>query len=259
MSATLQQVSDAGGIVNRWHLAPALWLAGGLLTVPGWAGAGGGGVTQIWFQEREPGIAAYPLRMLVSEGYLRMDDGEDGGDYILYDRKARVITSVDHGARSLIRIVHREVEITPPLPLDTRMQVGDAPDAPTVAGAVPRHVGVATNGEICYELIAVPGLLESARRAMQEFLQTLAGEQARNLAKTPVEMQSACLLTNLVFDPAKRLDYGFPIREWDNRGYARALLRFEEGLRMDPALFALPTGYRTLSLTPQGVEITPPP
>jgi hypothetical protein len=216
-------------------------------------------VTEIWFQEREPGIAAYPMRMLVSEGFLRMDDGDQRGDYILYDRGARVITSVDHAARSLIRIVHRDVEIDPPLPLDTQIRVREEPGAPAVAGRAPRHVGVMTNGETCYELVVVPGLLEPARRAMQEFLETLAGEQAMNLGKTPVEMQTACALTNLVFDPARRLDYGFPIREWDERGHASALLRFEEGLSAEPGLFAIPAGYRVISLAPQGMRITPPP
>jgi len=223
------------------------------------AGEAGVGVTEIWFEEGEPGISTYPMRMLVSEGFLRMDDGDDRGDYILYDRGARVITSVDHAARSLIRIVHRSVEITPPLSLDTQIRVREEPGEPDVVGRRPKHVGVMANGETCYELIAVPGLLEPARRAMQELLETLAGEQAMNLGKTPVEMQTACVLTNLVFDPAKRLDYGFPIREWDDRGHVRALVRFEEGLSTDPGLFAIPAGYRIISLTPQGMGVTQPP
>jgi hypothetical protein len=223
------------------------------------AGEAGVGVTEIWFEEREPGISTYPMRMLVSEGFLRMDDGDDRGDYILYDRGARVITSVDHAARSLIRIVHRSVEITPPLSLDTQIRVREELGAPEVVGRRPKHVVVMAKGETCYELIAVPGLLDPARRAMQELLATLAGMQAMNLGKTPVGMQTACVLTNLVFDPARRLDYGFPIREWDGRGHVRALVRFEEGLSTDPGLFASPAGYRIISLTPQGMSVTQPP
>jgi hypothetical protein len=79
-------------------------------------------------------------------------------------------------------------------------------------------------------------------------VQALAGEQALNLAKTPMEMQTPCTLATLVFAPDAHLQRGFPLREWRGDGFNRALVGFEEGVELDPALFRLPEGYGSFSL-----------
>ncbi len=206
---------------------------------------------ELLFEEHERGIDPYPTRILVTKGHLRIDDGVDQGDFILYDRRSREIFSVSHGERSLLKIAYRAVDIEPPyaLALDQRSEVD--PEAPKIAGQAPVHYTFTTNGETCHDVIAVAGLLSDARAAMAEYLETLAGEQALNLDKTPVEMQTACMLSELVFEPTRHLAHGFPVQEWDYRGYGRALLGFKEGVDLAPALFDVPEGYRVYSVNPQ--------
>ena len=46
------------------------------------------------FSEAEPGGESYPVRMLVTEQYLRIEDGDGKSGYILFDRAARTIYSI---------------------------------------------------------------------------------------------------------------------------------------------------------------------
>ena len=41
-----------------------------------------------WFEEQEPGVAAYPVRVLVGAAHVRIDDNRDDGDYILFERQS---------------------------------------------------------------------------------------------------------------------------------------------------------------------------
>lgn len=206
------------------------------------------------FVEQEAGIEPYRTRVLVTTEYLRMDDGLDGGDYILYDRETREVAAVSHANRSVLKIYHHEVDIEPPIDLTYTQSSEADPDAPRISGKAPVHHVFSTNGEVCFEVVAVSGLLEEARQAMAEYLQTLATEQALNLDKTPPEMQTPCMLSNMVFTPTRHLTHGFPIQEWDSRGYSRTLLDFGELADPDPFLFVVPEEYRSFSVNELGAE-----
>ncbi|MBD3618398.1 MAG: hypothetical protein HUJ28_02870 [Chromatiales bacterium] len=201
------------------------------------------------FQESEPGIEPYPVRMLVTPGFLRIDDGVDDGGFVLYDRSSRQIYSVSHEARQILFIEHRDIAIEPPHALVDEVAVSSDPQAPTIGGRAPMQVELTTNGELCHELVAVEGLLEEARLALIEYHETLAGEQAVNLNKTPVEYQTDCMLSSLVFGATRYLDHGFPIQERSYNGYTRALVDYEEYAELSPELFVLPD-YRHYSITP---------
>lgn len=217
-------------------------------------GQSSGGAVTILFVEKEAGIDPYRTRVLVTPQYLRMDDGLDGGDYILYDRSTREVAAVSHMNRSVLRIYHHEVDIAPPMQLSYEESSETDPDAPTVSGEIPVHHVFSTNGEVCFEVMAVPGLLEDARQAMAEYLQTLASEQAMNLGKTPVDMQTPCMLSNMVFTPTRHLAHGFPIQEWDSEGYSRTLLDYRELEDPDPFLFVIPEEYRSFSVNELAAE-----
>lgn len=206
------------------------------------------------FVEQEAGVDPFRTRVLVTPEYLRMDDGLDGGDYILYDRKTREVAAVSHMNRSVLKIYHHEADIEPPIELSYEERSEVDPNAPAIGGKAPIHHVFSTNGEVCFEVMAVPGLLEDARLAMVEYLQTLASEQALNLGKTPVEMQTPCMLSNMVFTPTRHLAHGFPIQEWDSSGYSRTLLDYGELEDPDPFLFVVPEEYRSFSVNELAAE-----
>jgi len=207
---------------------------------------------EVLFEDRERGIAPYSIRMLVTAEYLRMDDGQDEGDFILYDRRAQQILSVTHQNHTALQIVAKPVKIESPYPLLFEHSRYSDPDAPKITGKLPEHITFRVNGEECYNVISVAGLLNEVTQAIKEYLQTLAVEQAMNLANTPPEMQTPCMLANMIFKPSRHLDYGLPIREWDYRGFARSLVSFRESVPVDGSLFEVPAGYRIVSLSDSG-------
>ena len=40
----------------------------------------------LYFVEQEPGVEPYRTRMIVTAGFLRMDEGQDSQDFLLFDR-----------------------------------------------------------------------------------------------------------------------------------------------------------------------------
>lgn len=209
------------------------------------------------FEESEPGLAPYRTRMLVTPDFVRIDDGDDAGDFVLYDRNTQIVQSVAHADRSVLKIVRRPVTVPVPDVFELDEQAEQDPQAPTIDGKAPVHHRFSTNGKTCYEVIAVAGLLEDARLAMIEYARTLAGEQALNLEKTPPEYRDDCMLSNLVFAPERHLEAGFPIREWDDRGYERALIDFKTDASFDAALFRIPADYSSYAINPE--TLTEPP
>ena len=208
----------------------------------------------LMFQEQERGVDPYLSRIIVTPDYLRMDDGSEEGDFILYDRKTRMIQSVAHDDANVLQIPFHEVSIQPPFLLNMEARLVEDESAPLIGGNKPVQYIVMVNNERCYDVMLVPGLLEDGARAMAEYLEALAGEQARNLFKTPAEYLSACILSNNIFHAGDYLEKGFPIQERSMAGYERQLLDYQVNQELDEALFSIPEDYRTFSLE---IEETP--
>lgn len=196
------------------------------------------------YQRQEPGIDPYPSRIVVTERYMRMDDNRDDGGYVLFDRDSGVVYSVEHEEGTVMEIHPRAVGLDSPVPLELGEEEVPAREAPSVAGKRPRHHVLTVNGESCYQVMSVADLLPETVAARRAFRRTMAGEHARILPRIPADMQDPCDLAGHTFAPARHLSWGLPIHEWDGRGNAQALVRFDPAFEPDPALFELPEGYQ---------------
>lgn len=204
--------------------------------------------TVLMYQEQEAGTDSYPVRMIVTPGYLRIDDGYAESDFALLERTTRTVFSVSHEDQSILVIQHSSEQ--PELPPGIRMEVEEEEDpaAPEVAGTRPVHLRFITNDTVCHEAMVVPGLLGQALAGLVEYEQTLASRQQENLAATPESVQTPCFLVRYVYAPARHLQRGFPIQEWDSDGYRRFLTDYRETDQVRGELFHLPEGYRRFSL-----------
>jgi len=206
-------------------------------------------VDVLTFRVTEPGTEPYLSRMLITETKLRIDGGEDKGGFILFDRDTGSIFSVSREDRTILAI-----HPTPPLDLTVPDDLGLAqerfvdPAAPAIAGRQPERIEFSAGGARCYTAVVVPGLLDSALNALQEYYRTLSYQQAAMLERFPPGAQTPCDLAQHVYTPTRHLAAGMPVREWDGRGYLRELLDFEEGRLVSPALFLLPEDYTPISL-----------
>lgn len=203
--------------------------------------------TVLYFVDREEGAEPYRTRMIVTERFLRIDDGTATGDYLLYDRRTRTISSVVPADSRILIIAPKAVELDPPAEFRHEI-VRDRARFPAIGGHPVTHYRLLTNGKQCYDLYAAEGLLPEATAALAEYREALAGEQAAVVPQMPKEMISGCDLANHVFLPARHLAHGLPVRYTDMTGRTSELVDFQTGVEVDPALFELPGSYRRITL-----------
>lgn len=209
------------------------------------------GATAVYLIEREPDFEPTRTRMIVTPQFLRIDDGRDGGDFLLYHRGERIIYNVS-ASDALILVIGPQAVAAAPVALEHRIEP-DGAGAPNVSGKKVRHYRLLTNSETCYDLYAADGLLPEVVTALREYRESLAGEHAQALAFTPKEMQTPCDLANNIYAPARHLAHGFPIRvdETSGRDQTRVrtteLLDYQQGFAANDGLFQLPD-YRRMTI-----------
>ena len=234
----------------------AVCLAGVMLHAAGDTAAPGGvarpTTSLLWYEETEPGTDSYPVRIMISAGFVRIDDDDDYGDFVLLDRGTRNLYSVSHAEQSILVIEYRARDQRMPDAIGLDEVIEEDTAAPTVAGRRPQLVSLNANGTTCYRVAAVPGLLEDAVAGLAEYARALGNRQLGSLQTMPAELQTPCFLSRYAYAPDRHLQYGLPIQEWDDAGYRRALVNYRSGERVDPKLFVLPEGYRRLHLESGG-------
>ncbi len=188
------------------------------------------------YVDQDPGDSPYPTRILVTPDHLRMDGGEDGGDFILLDRRQRQVINVMHDNR--LALVFSPGEVPPaPAGWDARLDQSDA-----ARGT--RRYRLRVRDVVCSEGIAAAHAVPDAARALAEMKVILAATQYRVWQATPREMQHECDLANQVWETGTTLQLGLPLEEREFSGRTR---RFESESRqpLRPELFRLPAGMAT--------------
>lgn len=200
-------------------------------------------VTVLMFSEQDSQTEpAYISRMLLSRDFLRLDDGDNHGDFALFDRKTGTIYSVNHEDQRTLVIPLQPVLAAPPKPLRHDIEELDA-GVPDVDGRKVSRYYMFTNGNRCMEVYAVPGYYDDATQALAAFARTLAGQHAKTIAAMPDLVNADCDMANNVFEPDRYLSKGFPVRQKDYAERTRSLVSVKEKVIIDSSVFELPEGY----------------
>ncbi|GMQ96717.1 MAG: hypothetical protein BMS9Abin15_0393 [Gammaproteobacteria bacterium] len=202
--------------------------------------------TIVYFVETEPDIDPYPTRMIFSDGFLRIDDGEDDTGYILFDQSLEKIYSVFHMEKRVIVITKPEQPVVVPDTLKLTDSLKQLDDAPLVNGVQPLHYTFYSNDKQCYDTIVVPGMLDMEKKMLQNYQSVLSAMQVNTLERTPQELQSPCFLGNYIYGAARHYAHGFPIEEWSDTGKRRSLAKVDTGAEVDSSMFAVPEQYSQL-------------
>lgn len=187
----------------------------------------------------------YPVRMLVSDKFLRIEDGDTRDGFILFERAARTIYSVSHAGKSTLVLHARPVTLSAPPRFEHQVE-RDKEVLPPVDGKTVTHYRLFTNRERCFDVYAAEGLLPEAVAALREYHETLAGEQALMQAKLPAGLQSVCDLADQVFLPARYLAHGFPVRQVNRAGVTRQLVGYKRDVPVEKGVFDLPQDYKQI-------------
>lgn len=211
--------------------------------------AGTAGKSQYFvYKEEEQGVDPFQTRIIVTPSHVRMDDGEDSTDYLLFDRASRTIHSVNTRNRTVMQVHEKQTDVQPPMELVYSVKdLGELKDAPQIKQHAPRHYQYLTNDKICLEVVSLMDLMPEAVVAMREFQEVLASDSAATFNNMPADMHVACDIGLSTFAPTQHLQNGFPVREW-KPGYSRTLIDFKEDYQADPALFELPADFFSYSV-----------
>lgn len=205
-----------------------------------WAG-GNKTMTRVDYRDRDPGSEAYLTRLLVTPNFMRIDYGNDADDFILLDRKSRKIFNVMRDRKEILELVPGKVELKKPLVWQVREDI-----QPQSRGL--RAAKIYVNDVLCSEVEAAPGVLPDVVKALGEYRSALEATQARTYAATPSELQAECDLAQNVFETQRELRFGLPVKELYKSGRSRELIG-QRAETLAPALFQLPSGYRTWTLS----------
>lgn len=218
---------------------------------PGTAGSGLEPMEQtatvLQYEEQESDTDRYQTRLIVTSRYLRIDDGSDARDFLLFDRQDKTIYSVSAADGSVLVIKHTAGATRAPA-LQKHEVVEERDSAPDVGGKKVRHYRLLTDSRQCYDLYAVDGLLPQAVAAWREYRESLAAEQARTLAWTPKEMQTPCPVANNISAPGRLLAHGLPVRYVETNGKTGQLVDYQSDVKVDAAMFQLPAEYPRISI-----------
>lgn len=215
--------------------------------------------TVLIYRKFPSGRESYLSRLLVTSSYMRFDNGHQEGDFLLFNRHDRTIYSVDNGDHTVLVIPPRPVKVRSPIPLKLMEKHESPSGAPEINGHHAVHYTFYANGKRCVDVMVVPHLLNGVRKALMSYKVTLAGQQATDMAKTPLDMQSACSLGDQVFSPTRTLSHGLPILEWRPDGDRKELLDYRRNVQVSRALFYLPPGYLYYIIAAQGMLKVHPP
>lgn len=200
-------------------------------------------VYKVWERETPP----YLSRMLITEDYVRLDEGIDTGDYTLFDRRQEIIYNVVHSNQTVLVIAPGDVEIPQEQALILTETSKIDQQAPQISGVSPLQVELLANGEVCSKLVVLPGVMEPALQGLRNLKQVLARVQVKTLSAMPAELQTACDLAMNIQAPTRSLDQGLPIQEiglWRRQ----VLLDYAEQHSVADGLFELPSDYGRMSM-----------
>jgi hypothetical protein len=205
-------------------------------------------VSIVTYMEREAGVDPYPVRIIVSDGFVRLDDGYDASDYVLLDRETLTLYSIAHENRSVLVIENQPSDASLPDTITlTEERIADD-DAPRIDGRKPLHTRYMANDTTCFEAVSIDGLMAGAVAGMREFAIALGNRQRANMHTVPETMQTPCFMSRYVYVPGRLYAQGLPVQLWDETGFSRSLTDYVDSETVAPKLFYVPDDYQSLSL-----------
>jgi hypothetical protein len=190
------------------------------------------------YVNQDPGDPPYLTRILVTPDFMRMDDGNDGGDFVLLDRRKRRLTNVTHDNNLAMVFTPGTL---PPKPAGWKPRLDAHPAAPGT-----QRFSLVLKGVVCSEGVAARAAAPDAARAMAELKSVLAAMQYRVWKASPRELQHDCDLANQVWESGATLELGLPLEEREFTGRTRQL-ESESKHPLQPELFRVPDGMTAIN------------
>ncbi len=196
------------------------------------------------YRVEEPGLAPYISRILVSDAFVRIDEGAAStAGYTLYNRVSRRIYNVDPEEETVLVLDPPPRQPRAPAGLELESRLAEEPDAPQVAGRRPRRLELLADGRLCRTLQVVDGLMPRAVQGLRELRLALARLQGEPTPE-PGEAPAPCELAEYLYAPARSLEHGLPLVDLLMDGRRQWLLDYDPDFPAEADLFRIPEHYR---------------
>jgi hypothetical protein len=200
------------------------------------------------YRVERAGEEPYINRLLVTEKFLRLDQGEMDAGFILYDRGKQVIYSVNPAESSILLIDPAENEERDLADLDVELVPEENADVPSVGGVEPEYWRMMVNGISCRQAFVLPSTLASALEVYGAYLKLLSVQQGLALNTMPAEFQDPCDNAVHVYAADAFVQKGLPLKIWDGKGYSEELLDYKRDFKLDSEQFSLPQNYQQVPM-----------
>lgn len=204
---------------------------------------------ELVYSEQEEGTDIYPVRYIVTDNYIRIDDLSDDSGYILFDKKAMTIYSISHFDQSTLVIPEYQYN-KPDMKTKVDLLYEPLTTAPKISGKTVYSYRVnskSTVNDVCLDIQLVPGLLPDVAKTLHAYQKVVTGQQAKTLKNTPEEYQTTCFLYDQIFNDGEYYEKGLPIQEWHSNGKKRILTSYKK-VEINPVIFDRSEEYKEYSL-----------
>jgi hypothetical protein len=202
--------------------------------------------TVFLYEEKEQNSPPVNMRYLVTEKHMRVDNGSESDDFILFDSALKKIFSINHDDQTIL-VIDNNTWKQPDYKFRVNIVRKTLSQAPKVSGQSLIDYSVLVNNEICSRFQLLPEKFSKEMAVFQTYQLVLSGQQVISLRHTPAEMQTPCFLVDQIYNDGAYYSVGLPVQEWHSRGYAKILTNYkQEKVKQD--LFSLPEGYKEYSL-----------
>jgi len=202
------------------------------------------------FSEKSSGSVPALIRIFINEDFLRIDDDTTPDDYILFDRKNKIINNVVADGKTIFVIKYKKLDVKPPIEINyehVKKESGAVTNQSN--GKKAFYYKFTANGKPCYNVVVMEDYMPLAVAAFKEFRLVLAGEHSKTMSRIPGQEYDACDLALNIFESTRHLQYGFPVREWDSSGYQRFLVDVKRNIVVSDELLTLPQEYKSYSIS----------
>lgn len=202
------------------------------------------------YLEREPGVDEYPITLLVTDRFVRLDEDDEKSGFILYDDKTKVIHSVSHVDNSTLVIKEHKFshKDSPVKGKEDYLKLADAPKVSDNDMYNFRlYIEQGENEITCLEIQLVENILPEVRQILRNYQQVVSGQQVKMTDNEVSEMQGGCYFVDQVYNTGAYYDKGLPVQEWHSNERARILISYKK-VKVSAEKFVLPEGYREFSI-----------
>lgn len=198
---------------------------------------------EIQYLIEEPELKPYLSRVIMTDDFMRIDEGEGSTSFVLYNRRENTVYSVASDNDAILIVKPRELPAKSPIELnDSAREVPDD-KVPDIDGKKAVQYFLDTNGVNCYQTYVVPGLLPAAVEVFKNYRRVLAGDHALTMDNVPPEVLEPCDLSMNIFSSSRLYDKGFPVHERGPNGFVKTLKSYNENYQPAAELFVLPKEY----------------